>query len=345
MHAAGQAAWPSSGTVLLLRGDVAYDEPVVAALVQTADVLLEGAAPDGGRPLAAHVPARQAPAAWDWLTGAAEAPAGARCATPAELGGAYRGRLRKREAPYCIELTAANRPAAERRIYMGAYKGVTDLVTRHVWPVPAMWATRLCVRLGLTPNMVTLASLVLVLVALWLFWTGSFGWGLLAAWVMTFLDTVDGKLARVTLTSSRFGNVFDHGIDLVHPPLWYLAWAYGLEAVGRGLPDGWFAPVVSAIFAGYVLGRLPEGFFTRRFGIELFVWTRFDSRFRTITARRNPCLILLTAGWLAGRPDLGLLATAGWTVASAVVHLVRAVQAEIAHRRGRPIGSWLQADR
>ena len=45
---------------------------------------------------------------------------------------------------------------------------------------------------------------------------------------MTFLDTVDGKLARVTVTSTKLGNVFDHGIDLVHPPLWYLAWGIGL---------------------------------------------------------------------------------------------------------------------
>ena len=45
---------------------------------------------------------------------------------------------------------------------------------------------------------------------------------------MTFLDTVDGKLARVTLTSSRFGNWLDHGNDIIHPPLWWLCLANGL---------------------------------------------------------------------------------------------------------------------
>src|SRR3546814_2416912 len=47
---------------------------------------------------------------------------------------------------------------------------------------------------------------------------GGFWTGLAAAWIMTFLDTVDGKLARVTLASSRWGNAYDHGIDLIHPP-------------------------------------------------------------------------------------------------------------------------------
>src|SRR3546814_17463336 len=63
-----------------------------------------------------------------------------------------------------------------------------------------------------------------------------FGWGLVAAYAMTFLDTVDGKLARVTLTSSPIGNVFDHGIDLVHPPFWWWAWIVGLAHAGFDLP-------------------------------------------------------------------------------------------------------------
>jgi phosphatidylglycerophosphate synthase len=47
---------------------------------------------------------------------------------------------------------------------------------------------------------------------------------------MTLLDTVDGKLARVTVASSKFGHVLDHGVDIVHPPFWYLAWGLGLGA-------------------------------------------------------------------------------------------------------------------
>jgi phosphatidylglycerophosphate synthase len=47
------------------------------------------------------------------------------------------------------------------------------------------------------------------------------GLGLVLGRLMTFLDTVDGKLARVTVTSSRFGDVLDHGLDIIHPPLVY----------------------------------------------------------------------------------------------------------------------------
>src|SRR3546814_9511401 len=80
--------------------------------------------------------------------------------------------------------------------------------------------------------MVTLASLLLVGAAFYWFAAGQYAIGLVAAWLMTFLDTVDGKLARVTVTHTKFGNVFDHGIDLVHPPFWYWAWMIGLQATG-----------------------------------------------------------------------------------------------------------------
>src|SRR3546814_17633961 len=89
--------------------------------------------------------------------------------------------------------------------------------------------------------MVTSASAALMLAALWLFWHGDQGWGLLAGWVMTFLDTVDGKLARVTLTATRFGYLFDHGMDVVHPPFWYAAWGFGLSPAAMSLPPAWLA--------------------------------------------------------------------------------------------------------
>src|SRR3546814_10539665 len=57
------------------------------------------------------------------------------------------------------------------------------------------------------------------------------------------------------------------------------------------------------------------------------IWRPFDSRFRLITARRNPNLILLTLSVLIGRPDLGIIWVAVWTVLSLFVHAWQIVQA------------------
>jgi phosphatidylglycerophosphate synthase len=40
---------------------------------------------------------------------------------------------------------------------------------------------------------------------------------------MSVLDSVDGKLARLTFESTPQGDVLDHGMDIVHPPFWYWA--------------------------------------------------------------------------------------------------------------------------
>jgi phosphatidylglycerophosphate synthase len=193
-----------------------------------------------------------------------------------------------------------------------------------------------------TPNAVTAASLVFVLAALGLFAAGEFALGLAAAWIMTFLDTVDGKLARVTLTSSKWGNVFDHGIDLVHPPLWWLAWWYGLIGATALGAERWLIDAsMWVVVAGYLVGRGIEGFFLWRFKLEIHAWRRVDSLFRLVTARRNPNLVLLTAFTIAGRPDLGFVAVAVWTLASLAFHAVRVAQALRRSRSERGLRSWL----
>jgi len=70
---------------------------------------------------------------------------------------------------------------------------------------------------------------------------------------MTFLDTVDGKLARTTMTYSSWGNVYDHGIDLIHPPFWYWAWFIGLGGTYSLADPLWIA--LLAVWVGYVVDR------------------------------------------------------------------------------------------
>ena len=159
---------------------------------------------------------------------------------------------------------------------------------------------------------------------------------------MTFLDTVDGKLARVTVTYTKFGDLFDHILDLVHPPLWYLAWGMGLAAFSPVIPGLTVDLAVWLIFIGYVLGRLVEGAFSAWIGkFSLFTWQRTDSYARLIIARRNPCLVLLTIGALFGRPDLGLVAVTVWTLLSTLFLLLRLVMAWRARRASGSLHSWL----
>ncbi len=249
--------------------------------------------------------------------------------------------LKKRDLPYLLPISRDNSRQLESELFARSYKGVTDLVTKWLWPIPAFWAVRVCVRFGIRPNQVTLLSLVFAVLAGVAFWYGHYGMGLVMGWLMTFMDTVDGKLARVTVTSSRFGDVLDHGLDIIHPPLWYMAWGVGLTPALTQVSD---LPIMfSLILIGYVGGRLCEGIF--QFWIasfDIFIWRPLDSFNRLVTARRNLNLILLTFGWFMDRPDIGLWSVIIWHLLSTIFLAVRVMMGWQARRSHGPLRSWFE---
>jgi phosphatidylglycerophosphate synthase len=296
----------------------------------------------GGKPVMAHVPSdRDAAAAASAVeTGNALDGYDALGAETAELNYAE---LRKRDRPFVLPLDPNDPEPVERAAYDASYKGVTDVLTLYLWRQPAFYLTRWAARAELTPNVVTLVGAILCALAFVLFWRGLYWPGVLAGFIFMVLDTVDGKLARCTGASSKWGNVFDHGIDLVHPPFWWWAWLHGLAAYGRPLAPVYATMVLSAIVGGYVAQRVIEGVFMRRFGgMHIHVWRKVDSQFRLITARRNPNMIILVAALLVGRPDSGLVLVAWWTIISLIFHAVRYAQASEAAARGQKITSWLE---
>jgi phosphatidylglycerophosphate synthase len=303
-----------SGTMLTLNG-----EPVMAHV------------PEGANPAAAAagVEDHQVVEGYDLLA-----------AETAELNYAE---LRKRERPFVMEMDPANPEPVERAAYDAAYKGVTDVLTLYLWRRPAFYLTRWAARARLAPNFITLIGAILCVLAFLLFWRGEYWWGVLSGFAFMVLDTVDGKLARVTGASSKWGEVFDHGIDLVHPPFWYWAWEHGLLDYGRPLEPVFATMVLWAIIGGYVAQRIIEGIFIKQLGMEIHVWRRIDSQFRLITARRNPNMVILVGSLVFQRPDLGLELVAGWTIASLIFHAVRLAQAKEQAARGQRLVSWLEA--
>src|SRR3954447_18347751 len=295
----------------------------------------------GGKPVIAHVPEDENTAA---IAAAVEAgtPIDGYEPIAAETAELTNSALRKRERPFVLALDPRDPEPVERAAYDAAYKGVTDALTLYLWRKPAFYLTRWAARAGIAPNAVTAVGAVLCLLAFVFFWRGQYWPGVLSGFAFMVLDTVDGKLARCTGASSKWGNVFDHGIDLVHPPFWWWAWLHGLAAYGRPLEPFYATMVLWAIIGGYVAQRVIEGVFMRRFGgMHIHVWRPVDSRFRLVTARRNPNMVILVAALLVGRPDSGLVLVAWWTIVSLIFHAVRFAQASERASRGEPMVSWL----
>ena len=248
---------------------------------------------------------------------------------------AYVNKLR-RSLPYWIYAVndKATRRRLERQMFWDNYKGSTDLLTRWVYP-PLVWPlVRLCTRWGIHPNTVTVLSIILTVAAVPLFARGNFLLGFLCAYGMSVLDSVDGKIARVTLTDSAIGNVLDHGLDIVHPPFWYFAWAWGLG--GRSMDDPLYASAVWLIVF-YLGDRIVLGVAKARLGFALHAATRLDGRVRSFIARRNITMTIMALALLIGAGPAGLYLVTAWQGLTFAWHGVRTLWLGfLARNKARP---------
>ena len=332
---------PDNSDLLLLNGNFLFESRTISGLLVRPGCILTNT--QDNLATAAFIKSNQLAETLAFLRQPqGELPHGLKKIHPGDMA-AFDESLRRSTTPLLELITAQRKTELENKLYGNAYRGITDLVTKFAWPRPAKRMVHLCANSGITPNMVTSAGLLLVLAACYLFLQGQYAWGLLAGWIMTFLDTVDGKLARVTIKSSKFGHLFDHGIDLFHPPFWYIYWGMSLhdfDAV-MGIEQG---QMYWLIIIAYIVGRLVEGVFPLLGDCSVFTWRPYDAWFRLITARRNPNLILLTLSVLVAKPDWGFIAVTVWTVVTTAMLVLRLFHASIVRLKLGPLTSWLSAD-
>jgi phosphatidylglycerophosphate synthase len=211
-------------------------------------------------------------------------------------------KLRRSLPFYLFSVTnAAERKNVEKFLFWSNYKGSTDFFTKYVYP-PLVWAlVPPLARARIHPNTVTVISIILTILAVPLCAMGHFWWGFACAYGMSVLDSVDGKLARLTFTDSAIGNVLDHGLDIVHPPFWYFGWAVGL--LGGWAATDFGQPLWQAawwMLALYIFDRLILSVYRAKFKRGLHTHAAMDAFVRTFISRRNINLPLFTVAYAAG---------------------------------------------
>jgi phosphatidylglycerophosphate synthase len=110
---------------------------------------------------------------------------------------------------------------------------------------------RLCMRLGLTPDTLTIMSLAVGGAAAYVTARGAFWWGILLIFVMGIFDMLDGATARAAGTSNAFGTVFDHTVDRYAEFLILL----GVMLSGAASPGWTMFALFGMIMASYVRAR------------------------------------------------------------------------------------------
>jgi phosphatidylglycerophosphate synthase len=300
--------------LIVLSGDSVVDGRVMAHLCNTPGsfAFISGDGEERGAALRLESDASGSSAPDPTLVEIAEHAVATGAAKPFSESGfdPYVTMLRRTTPPYLFRVPdAKSRKRIERFLFWSNYKGSTDFLTRYVYP-PFVWAMVLPLsHRRVHPNWVTTVDWLAAFLAIPFFMMGAWLPGLALGYLMSILDSVDGKLARLTYTSSPFGEIFDHGLDIIHPPLWYLAWGYGLgEGDTQSLP---FQASVF-LFGIYVVDRILAGIFKGRTGKSIHGYTPLDERVRTFISRRNTNMAMITVAvvyeWATGSEG-----AAAWT--------------------------------
>jgi len=237
---------------------------------------------------------------------------------------AYVKKLRRHLPLFAIRVSdEATRTGTERYLFDSNYKGSTDFMTKWVYP-PIVWRMlQTLTKKHVTPNTVTCVGIVCCFGSIPFFGSGMWLPGLILAYVMSILDSVDGKLARVTFKSSAQGDVLDHGMDIVHPPFWYWAWGWGLSG---GDPHSGVVQASMWMVVFYIFDRIMEVLFTASTGKSIHGYAKLDIWLRTFISRRNVNLVLFTVALPFGLGVEAFYLIVAWQGISAVYHFARVVQ-------------------
>jgi phosphatidylglycerophosphate synthase len=130
----------------------------------------------------------------------------------------------------------ASAAEAERKLWASLTSSADGLVDRFFNRPLGRPLSKLLVRTAVTPNQVSILSILVGLVAAWFFARGSFLVGALVFQLCAILDCVDGDLARALFKQSRLGKWLDLGGDqIVHASV-FAAIGLGVARLNPAIP-------------------------------------------------------------------------------------------------------------
>ena len=229
--------------------------------------------------------------------------------------------MRKHVRPVFFPAPPANLTAVAEQFPRDlAQNGVLDFPGLLDSPIEDWIVARLC-RTSITPNQITLVTMLIGLGVTTLFATGHLWFGVVLAYAIEVLDGVDGKLARTKVETTVAGD-WEHVTDYFIELSWWTALAWHFHAAGLRHA---FAMLLLLVGSD-ILDRLAKRAVKQKVGRNLDDVSNFDRFVRCIGGRRNINIWILIAALALGDAANGFVLICGWGAATALAHIVRALQ-------------------
>lgn len=215
-----------------------------------------------------------------------------------------------------------NKKLAERVLLDAAQKGTLDFPAWVHAPIENFLISHLC-KTSITPNQLTVFCNVIAWGTTILFATGRLFWGIALALIVGVLDGLDGKQARIKVETSKSGKL-EHWFDAFFEISWWTALAYHFHVSGQ-LPGAFRYLFLLLLAEG--LDGIAKGSVYFAYGKSIDELGPFERMVRLLGGRRNVYVWILTVGLFLGAPAKAFIVMAWLEVATAAVHLPRAVWA------------------
>lgn len=214
----------------------------------------------------------------------------------------------------------------ENHMYEANFKGTMDFIATYIYKYPVREITRFLSHYPfITPNYITFLSIVSSFAVPLLFATGYFGLAILIGWCMFIFDSVDGKLARLTVRLSRTAGIIEHATSAPAIFLWFagLAWHFTdgrlLAFDNTNAVAGWILMIL------YFVDKGVCGGFKMKFKREIYDFSHVDKMFHLIACRRAIILLIITIGYFLHDAEYSFYFLAFWMICSFLFHLFRVI--------------------
>jgi phosphatidylglycerophosphate synthase len=208
----------------------------------------------------------------------------------------------------------------ENEMYEKTFKGVMDFIATYIYRLPVRGLVRLLAPTCVTPNHITAISVICSFAAIPLFVMGWMWAGLVVAFTFIIADSLDGKLARLTVRLSNVAGHVDHVTSPLFEACYYVAWGWHFSG---GDFTAWPGRAGLILFGFFGLDRITTSVFGLKYGHSLLDYKEWDARFHLIAGRRNINLFVMTLGCLFQKPVIALYIITVWMGVTMCWHMAR----------------------
>ncbi len=285
-----------NGPMAILWGHICYDERVLRYVLDaTASLRIHSAESSLGATVLTDPPpadARLDQVLEDGLRSGAIQNLGV------EQMDSYVREVRRLVRPFMIDVHGPDMiRTLENQLYEQTFKGGMDFIATYGYKIPVRGLVRLLAPTRVTPNWVTALSILCSMAAVPLFAIGWLWTGLAVAFTFILCDSLDGKLARLTIRRTPFAGKIDRLTSTPAVSLWSLAWGWHFSN-GRILDPVFWVGV--ALFMIILADKFTRNAFYSTFGRSMLDYRPLDERIHLFSTKRTINLFILAMGLSVG---------------------------------------------